>query len=215
VKALLWDLDDTLLDTLEARVVALTHAYESYVGGQVDARAIWRALRGRSLSELGRDLLGDDYLSFTEAYDDHYHSRRSSVGPFPGIPELLEWCERSGLLLAIVTSRRSWDATEELQRSGLLKHFHAVVAWGDADLHKPDPAPVFAALDRLMVNSPEDAAFIGNSPSDIKSAKSAGCLSIAALWGTLDEELLLDAGPEARASSPTEIPGLIKGEVPA
>lgn len=209
MKAVLWDLDDTLLDTLDHRMRALAHAYETCVGGSVDPVALWRSQHGRTLEDLGRRLLGEHYLRFTGAYRDYYFASRSHVRPYDGIPETLAWCREAGLLLAVVTSKISWGATDELARSGLLGHFHTVVAYDDTDTHKPDPAPVHEALDRLLVDDPADALFVGDSPADVLAARNAGCRSVAALWGTLDAELLRDAAPDRVATSPAEIVALL------
>lgn len=209
MKAVLWDLDDTLLDTLDHRMRALAHAYTTCLGGSVDPVALWRSQHGRTLEDLGRRLLGNDYLRFTGAYRDHYYASLSRVRPYEGIPETLAWCRSSGLLLAVVTSKVSWGATDELARSGLLHHFHTVVAYDDTDTHKPDPAPVHEALDRLAVDDPADAVFVGDSPADVLAARNAGCRSVAALWGTLDVELLRDAAPDNIAVRPEDVVMLI------
>jgi pyrophosphatase PpaX len=109
----------------------------------------------------------------------------------------------------VVTSKVSWGATDELDEAGLLPYFAAVVGFDDTDQHKPDPQPVYAALERLFVDAPEEALFVGDSPADIFASRNAGCVGVGALWGTLDRELLLDASPDHTAGAPGEVLAIV------
>ncbi len=205
MRAVLWDLDDTVLDTLQPRMSALKHAYEQCVGGWVDPEALWRSHRGGTLEDLGKRLLGDDFRRFTTTYRDRYYADSYRVQAFPGVEEVLGVFRDHGLELAIVTSKVSWGATEELERAGLLPYFVTVVGFDDTDTHKPDPEPLFEAMDRLVIDDPTEVMFVGDSPADIFAAHNAGVLSVAATWGTLDEETLLDAGPKHVARRPADV----------
>ena len=205
MSAVLWDLDDTLLNTLAGRMRALEHAYELCLGTKTDPLALWRSHRGGTLEALGRRLMGDDYLKFATAYRDFYYAQQRSIRPFEGIPEVLAHFAEHQVPMAVVTSKASWGATEELASTGLLQFFGAVVGFDDTDEHKPDPEPVLAALDRLVIDAVEGVLFVGDSPADIFAARNAGCSAVAALWGTLDEELLQDASPEHFVRKPDEV----------
>lgn len=211
MKAILWDLDDTLLDTLSGRMAALAYAHERCLGTRTDPEALWRSHRGGSLELLGQRLLGDEGPRFAAAYRDHYYRSDRIVKPFAGVPELLRALSNAGFRHAIVTSKISWGATEELQQTGLLELFEAIVGVDDVEKAKPDPEPVYEALHRLCLDDPRDGVFVGDSPADIWTARNAGCASIAALWGTIDEELLLDATPDFCARSPGDVLQIIKG----
>jgi pyrophosphatase PpaX len=205
MKAVLWDLDDTLLDTLPGRMRALAHAYETRVGGKTDPIALWRSHRGGTLEDLGRRLLGDDYMRFTTVYRDYYYGLASDIRPYPEVELVLRAFVEAEIPMAVVTSKIAWGATEELTKAGLLCYFRAVVGFDDTELHKPDPEPVFTALDRLCIDEIEEVLFVGDSPADIWAARNAGAKSAAALWGTLDAELLHDAVPDFTAASPKEV----------
>jgi len=107
--------------------------------------------------------------------------------------------------MAVVTSKVSWGATEELEDTRLLQYFSAVVGFDDTEAHKPDPEPVHEAMQRLMLTNPREVIFVGDSPADVWAARNAGCAAIAATWGTLDAELLRDAGPDHVATHPAEV----------
>lgn len=211
MKAVLWDLDDTVLNTLAPRMRALRHAYETTVGGWVDPEALWRSHRGGTLEALGERLLGEEWRRFATAYRDRYYREVDRARPFDGIPAVLASLGASGLPMAIVTSKVSWGAIEELEMAGLLGYFAAVVGVDDVELHKPDPEPIFAAMQRLLIDDPGEVVMIGDSPADMFAARNAGCIPIAALWGTLDRELLLDAGPLHTAAAPQDVIGVLSG----
>jgi len=204
MRAVLWDLDDTLLNTLPSRMKALQHAYETTIGGWVDPIALWRSHRGGTLEALGQRLLGDDFRRFTVAYREHYYKLEGRGPVFEGVPAALAACDEAGFAQAVVTSKVSWGATDELDQAGLLRFFGAIVGFDDTEKHKPDPEPIYTAMARLLVDEPENIVFVGDSPADIFAARNAGCTSVAATWGTLDSELTLDAHPDTVASTPAE-----------
>ena len=154
--------------------------------------------------------MGDDYQRFAAVYRDRYYTLQRNISPFDGVQPTLEALLEFELPMAVVTSKVAWGATEELSRAGLLHYFQAVVGFDDTDLHKPDPEPIFTALERICIDEPEDVLFVGDSPADICAARNAGCQSVAALWGTLDAELLLDAKPDHAVRSPVEILALLQ-----
>lgn len=208
--AILWDLDDTLLDTFPGRMTALAHAYEVCLGSKTDPAALWRSHRGGSLEAMGKRLLGEqDYMRFVNCYRDHYYSLVRDVAPYEGVVPVLEAFLEHAIPMAVVTSKIAHGAIEELTSSGLLRYFRTVVGADDTDLHKPDPAPVYEALDRLLMEPDETVIFVGDSPADIWAARNAGITSVAALWGTIDSELLLDAMPDHTAATPDEILALV------
>ena len=211
MKAILWDLDDTVLETLPARMAALAHAYETCLGSKTDPQALWRSHRGGTLEGLARRLLGADYVRFTTAFRDRYYGQDREIKPFPGMEPVLDACLQHELPMAIVTSKDAWGATEELAQVDLLRYFQAVVGFDDTDLHKPEPDPIYAAMERLCMDEPRDLLFVGDSPADIWAARNAGCTSVAALWGTLDAELLLDAKPDHSIRQPGELLSILAG----
>lgn len=207
--AILWDLDDTLLETLPARMESLAHAHQVVLGTPVDPIELWRSNHGGTLEDLARRLVGDQYLEFARVYREHYYGRNRPIRPFQGIEPVLRSLHAAGIPMAIVTSKVAYGATEELEATGLLQYFHCIVGFDDTERHKLDPEPIFAALDRLLVDRPGTVAFIGDSPADVVAAHKAGVRSIAALWGSLDPAATLEALPDFTAKSPGQVLELV------
>jgi phosphoglycolate phosphatase len=210
MKAVLWDLDDTILQTLPARMSALQHAYDVCIGGEVNPLELWKSHRGGSLEALGQRLLGANGAAFVAAYRRHYYGQQRDPRVFPGVEAVLGVLRDHGFLMAVVTSKISWGATEELERAGLLGYFGAVVGPDDVDHPKPDPAPIYEALSRIAVDDPAGVVVVGDSPADMFAAHNAGCFPVAAAWGTVDRDALLDAAPAFIAEEPADILRAVK-----
>ena len=205
MRAVFWDLDDTVLNTLPGRMEALAGTYEDCLGTRPDAEAVWREHNGQTLEALARDLMGDDWLRFAERYRERYYAIDFSLEPFPGVVETLDALRADGLDLAVVTSKISWGATGELTRTGLLDRFATVVGHDDCERHKPEPEPLFVAMERLCLDEPEAIAYVGDTPADVEAARAAGCHAIGAAWGSLDVERVRAAGPDLLAEQPAEV----------
>ncbi|MBH77858.1 MAG: hypothetical protein CL897_06485 [Dehalococcoidia bacterium] len=205
MRAVFWDLDDTILNTLPGRMEALAGTYEDCLNTQVDAHAVWREHSGYSLEALARELLGEDWRRFAERYRERYYAIEFPLEPFPGVVETLDALVAEGLELAVVTSKISWGATGELTRTGLLDRFATVVGHDDCERHKPEPEPLFVAMERLCLDDPSAIAYVGDTPADVRAAKAAGCHSIGAIWGSLDAERVRAESPDLLAEEPAEV----------
>jgi pyrophosphatase PpaX len=205
MKAVLWDLDDTVLDTLPARMRSLQHAYETCLGETVDPLEVWKAHRGGTLEALARRLLGDGHQRFSETYREHYYGQPNRCVTYDGIDAVLRTLRDEGIVLGVVTSKISWGAVEELEIAGLLHHFRVVIGHDDVERPKPEPDPIYEAMSRLLIDDAGSVMFVGDSPADMLAAHAAGCHSVAALWGTIDRESLIACGPASLAEEPPAV----------
>ena len=205
MKAVFWDLDDTVLNTLPARMDALAGTYEDCLGTRPDAERVWREHNGETLEALARSLMGDDWLRFAERYRERYYAIEFELEPFPGVVDVLDALRADGLELAVVTSKISWGATGELTRTGLLDRFATVVGHDDCDRHKPEPDPLFVAMERMALDEPGQIAYIGDTPSDVKAGRAAGCHAIGATWGSLDPGRVRAESPDLLAEHPSGV----------
>jgi pyrophosphatase PpaX len=130
----------------------------------------------------------------------------ASLAACPGILEVLRRLRAEGRRLGIVTAKRratvqlAFDALPELEPL-----FDVVVGSEDTERHKPDPAPLVHALS-LLDAMPADAAYVGDSPFDLRAAKAAGMHAVAVTWGGIhDEERLRAEQPDAVVQSAGEL----------
>ncbi len=187
IKLILFDLDGTLIDSLEDLAEAVNHAlglrglplhsvaeYRRMVGHGV------RNLVKQALPEGADDALVDSALSDFKAYYQAHidvHTR-----PYPGIPELLTDLQAHGIQLA-VASNKFQEGTEYLiQRFFPAIRFVAILGNRPGAPLKPDPEIVQEVLRKANVQ-PADALLVGDSPTDMKTAANGGIESIAVTWG--------------------------------
>jgi pyrophosphatase PpaX len=198
-RAVLFDLDGTLIDSVPLIVASMQHAF----AGRADAPSVkaWVALIGTPLDAMIRRWGGDeaDVALLKERYKEHQWAHHDAmVRAFPGIPEVLDALTARGVRMAVVTSKLEPSARRSLEFLGLANHFEAVVGLESTARHKPDPEPVRYALGVLSA-SPEEAAFVGDSPHDMAAGNAAGVATVAALWGPFTRAELAAAGPRAWA----------------
>lgn len=208
--AILFDLDGTLIDTIELILSSARHAFDGWPRG-TPTDAEWvkgigtplvQQLRMYAETEDEVALLLDRY----RRYQAEHHDRLTRC--YDDVPEVLATLSTRGHKLAVVTSKASAIAQQSLQFLGLDDYFPVVVGYDDATRHKPDPEPVRVALSRLGVSA-DQAAFVGDSPHDVHAGKAAGVVTIAALWGPFDRETLADARPDHFIGCMADLPGVL------
>jgi pyrophosphatase PpaX len=204
-RAVLFDLDGTLIDSIPLIVASMRHAFEGHP--RPPPVEEWVALIGTPLDTMIRRWAGDeaDVAHVKERYKAHQWAHHDEmVRAFPGVPALLDTLASRGVRMAVVTSKLEPSARRSLEFLGLAHHFALVVGLEATGRHKPDPAPVAYALERLDVPA-SSAAFVGDSPHDVRAGNAAGVATVATLWGPFSREQLAPARPTAWASSVADL----------
>lgn len=218
-RVMLLDFDDTLADSTFYRMSAIQQAVRDHLGLEMTLEAVAQAtLRHSNIEEIMESLAAGSGLgpkmvrSFRERY---YGGDRGPLKLFPGVEDALAQLHRRGVVLGLVTSKYRereedglrWGVLQELAALRIGGHFAAVVGYEDTQDHKPHPAPFLKALELLRV-LPRGAVAVGDSPLDIRAARAAGVTAAAALWGALDRDALLAAGPDLALEHPGQLLGL-------
>lgn len=209
IKAVIFDLDGTLLNTLEDLANAVnfalaqkgfpTHkveAFKLFVGNGTDIM-ITRALPEESRSASVLDALRELYFE--------YYNRHSGecTRPYDGITKLLNNLKAKGLALAVVSNKIDFMA-QSVVKEYFGDIFDFVTGQRDGAAPKPDPSMVFEALKRLNVSA-EECLFVGDSGVDAETGVNSGTHPIGVLWGFRGEEELKKCGAEAVISSPEQL----------
>lgn len=192
---ILWDLDGTLIDTLDDLGEAVSHTLRLR-GLPTHGREDYRRMVGHGVRNLVKRALeasgvqiedtpdGDAFLDEALADFKAYYSAHIDVysKPYPGIPELLAELDAAGVKLAVV-SNKFQEGTDHLIREFFPKiRFVAILGNRPGFPLKPDPAIVEEAL-ALAGVSRSDALLIGDSPTDMHTAENGGIDSLAVSWG--------------------------------
>lgn len=207
--AILFDLDGTLIDTIELILSSARHAFEEWPVRPTDEEWV-RGIGTPLVQQLRAYAANDDEVALLLAryrrYQNEHHDRLTRC--YDDVPDVIAALADRGHQLAVVTSKASPIAHQSLAFVGLDHFFPVVVGYDDTARHKPDPEPVRVALSRLGV-SPDDAVFVGDSPHDILAGNAADVMTIAALWGPFDRETLADARPDHFIECMAELPGVL------
>ena len=180
----LFDLDGTVIDSGAIILASMRHAAETVVGGEWSDAELMKAVGGPGLEAqmvaLDPDRV-DELVRIYRAHNEPLHDTLEYCGDIDVV--LAELLER-GHRLGIVTAKRR--VTVELAFAKLpLEHLFEVVVGGDETArHKPDPAPLLLALERLGASA-EDAVYVGDSPFDMQAARAAGVYAIGVSWGRI------------------------------
>ena len=208
-RTFLFDLDGTLIDSIPLIMASFRHTMRTHLGAVPDD-TVWRAGFGTPLRPQLRKFARDDdhasrMVETYRAYTDAHHDRL--LKSFAGIDAALGTLRGANAQLAVVTSKTHALARRGLARCGLDQFFGVLIGADDVREHKPHPAPVLAALERLSAD-PENTVFVGDSPHDIESGRAAGVQTGAALWGPFPRETLARVSPHHWLSEPACIASL-------
>lgn len=212
-KAILFDLDGTLLNTLNDignavnRVLSRrnfpTHAmdaYRNFVGDGI------RTLIVRSLPAENQDasLIRACMDEFNREYDKTWNIETSL---YPGIEDMLDLVQDRGLRLAVF-SNKPHDFTQNCVDAFFpYREFEVVLGIKESIPHKPDPTGALTIARRMGV-APSSFLYLGDTGTDMQTARAAGMYPVGALWGFRSADELIENGAKAVVSHPEEVADL-------
>src|SRR4051812_20332110 len=170
----------------------MRHAAKEVLGAEVADDVLMAAVGGPGLEAQMHALAPDKVDELVDVYRAHNEPLHDELVCCAGMDDVLVRLADEGRRLGIVTAKRR--ATVELAFATVpLGHLFEVVVGGDeTERHKPDPQPLQLALERLGAQ-PDETAYVGDSPFDMRAAKSAGVHAIAVTWGRIHERDKLEA----------------------
>jgi pyrophosphatase PpaX len=206
----LFDLDGTLIDSGPMIVASMKHAAKSVLGRDVPEEVLSAAVGGPGLVAQMHALAPDRVDDLVAASREHNEPLHDELEAFWEVVEVLPRLRGEGRRLGIVTAKRR--ATVDLafaRLPELEQNFDVVVTSDDTERHKPSPDPILAAVERLGAD-PTDAAYVGDSPFDIRAAKAAAVFAIAVAWGGIHgNDVLQREQPDAFVRHAEELLGVL------
>ena len=209
-RAALFDLDGTLLDTLDDladaanRVLAAegmpvheVEAYKKFVGDGL-ATLVERIVPADQHNE---ETLGRVMDAFRRDYGAHWHEKSR---PYAGVPEMLAGLQKRGLRLAVLSNKPHEFTKLCVQQMLGEFSFYPVLGQREGLPKKPDPAGALEAAALLDIPARE-ILYIGDTAVDMRTAAGAGMTAVGVLWGFRDEEELTASGADYLVRHPGEI----------
>jgi len=202
----LFDLDGTLIDSGQMILASMRHASLAVLGVEPDEALVRSAIGGSGLVAQMRDLDPERVDELVDAYRAHNEPLHATLSAFPGVLDALSTLRGQGRRLGIVTAKRRATVELAFARIPALRELTEVlVAADDTIRHKPEPEPVLLALEQLGVD-PDQAAYVGDSPFDIRAAQAAGVTAVAVVWGGIHaSEHLEHERPDILVETPEEL----------
>jgi pyrophosphatase PpaX len=189
INTVLFDFDGTLVDTNELIISSFLHTLEIYTPGQY-SRADVLPFIGPTLvetfskiNEAKTEEMVKTYREFNIANHDYL------VREFEGVYETISTLKKNKFILGIVTTKMLKVTLMGLQLTKMDKFFDTIIALDHVTHPKPDPEPIFKALERLN-SVPEKAIMVGDNYHDILAGKNAGTKTAGVAWTVKGRESL-------------------------
>lgn len=182
INTILFDFDGTVMDTNNVIINSWQHTYRTLENREEDVAKILSSF-GEPLDitvkKVFPNVPADKAIAIYRSY--HYDNFGELITVFPGMRDLLRELDDRDYKLGLVTSRLRKTTMEGLEKYGLADYFDVIITAEDTDKHKPDPAPVNIALEKLD-SLPEESLMLGDTMFDILCARNAGVRSVLVGW---------------------------------
>ena len=209
-KAVLFDLDGTLIDTAPDMGGALNNLLreEGHAPLPIDAIRPWVSQGGLVLTRLGfADKVEAAAIEpLRQRFLQHYRAIVADASrPFDGCAAVLDELERRGIHWGIVTNKPEWLTWPLLEQLGLDARAAVVIGGDTLARRKPDPLPLQVAAERIGV-APGACVYLGDDERDMVAGRAAGMTTLAAAWGYIEPGVdIRDWQPDAVLGQPEEL----------
>ncbi|MGM9857818.1 MAG: HAD family hydrolase [Bacilli bacterium] len=215
IRAVVFDLDGTLLNTIDDINDSLNYALEQngfspitledtkrYIGNGV-SMLIHRALASSPHNEIQEANIKDCYsLEYTER-------KTNKTNVYYGIKELIEYLQENEIKMAVLSNKDHSDTTEIIEKYFGNNVFDVVVGKQKGFPTKPDPSLLFEVLSQLHVHH-EEVIYVGDSEADMEVANNANLKKIGCAYGYRNTDILNIYNPDFVVNSPLDIIQIIK-----
>jgi phosphoglycolate phosphatase len=207
-KAMFFDLDGTLVDTLDDLTEAMNGAL-SALGQPGRSRDECREMIGRGLGEFARAALPADAGGLLEALlrkmrEIYAEICLNKTAPYAGICEVLSACKKAEVRTAVVSNKAHPMTVRIAEHYFGRETFEEILGQKEGAKCKPDPAPMRFLLDKMALCA-GDVLYVGDSDVDVETARNVGMDFVAAAWGFRSAEQLRQAGAKKIIDRPIEL----------
>lgn len=212
IKGLVFDLDGTLLNTLEDIAFSVNEGlrqlgyppfsvdrYRYFVGDGV------RILVHRVLSEFSTQPSTQEQEALYQAYMENYAIHQfDTTLPYPGIEACIQTLQTSGLKIAVLSNKPHIDTVRVIEQYFPTLHQPYIFGKKPEFPPKPDPASLHALMKTLQLSN-DEILYVGDTATDIQTAKNKGVCSVGVTWGFRQQMELETAGADYIIHHPDEL----------
>ena len=209
---IIFDLDGTLLDTLEDLTDSVNYAMDRF-GLPAHTLDAVRGFVGNGVAKLieraiPQGVENPSYEAIFEAFKEHYAKHcEDKTRPYEGIMEALALLQKQEYHLAIVSNKFD-GAVKQLCKKYFGEYISVAIGESDRVKRKPAPDTVYQAL-RELGSEGSRAIYVGDSEVDLQTAQNAHLRCVSVTWGFRTKEQLLSAGASLIIRTPQELPELL------
>jgi len=201
----LFDLDGTVIDSAAIILASMRHAAGTVPDREFTDEELMASVGGPGLEAQMAALDPARVDELVRIYRAHNEPLHDELEAFLVMEHVLEALRADGRRLGIVTAKRRVTVELAFARLPLAQFFEVVVGGDETERHKPDPEPLLLALERLGAPAGE-AAYVGDSPYDMRAAKAAGMYAVGVTWGRIHGRAALELEePDAIVDSAQEL----------
>ena len=177
-KAIIFDWDNTLVDSWPVIQDALNFTFRAY-GLPEWSMDETRAKVRKSMRDSFPALFGDDWEKAGEKFYERYAAiHAEAVKPAPGAATLLDYLSGQDIYLGVVSNKKGDYLRDEADNLDWSRYFGRIVGAFDAERDKPDPAPIYMALEPGGIVPGPDVWFVGDADIDLVCGGNAGCVPV-------------------------------------
>lgn len=210
ITTLLFDFDGTLLDTNELIIQTFEHILNKHFPGQYDREQILPFL-GPTLTDTFEKIDPENAEQLIAEYRKwNYDNHDRLAFEFDGVSETLRTLKEEGFKLAIVSTKRNEMVHKGIELLDAGNIFDTVIGLDDVQHAKPNPEPIYLALQRLNA-SKEEAMMIGDNYHDIVGGQNAGVKTVGVAWTIKGEDFLQQYQPDYMLQHISDLLPIVSG----
>jgi pyrophosphatase PpaX len=194
-EAVVFDLDGTIVDSVELIIVSFQHAIREVLGREISREdsIVWVGRPLREQMEMFSPEHAEELVCVYREFNHREHDRMLKL--YDGILHLLDGLQRAGVKVGLVTSKSRYTTQMAFDLTGIESYFDSTVCSDESPGNKPSPEPILFSLAQMGAD-PRRAAYVGDSPTDMQAAHAAGVAAIAVTWGVFNSGALEAEKPD-------------------
>ena len=212
-RAVIFDLDGTLLNTLPDIAAAMNRALMQ-AGLPAHPQEAYKLFTGDGAKNLTLRALGERTDLFDDVYSyysqDYARNSRVHTAPYPGIPDMLKTLRASGMRLCVLSNKGDSDVRQVIAHYFGDIPFAHVQGVREGGPVKPDPRGPLEVAEAVGLSS-EAFWYVGDTATDMRCARNAGMESIAVTWGFQTREMIAETSPDHWVDSSQALTFLLAG----